>query len=67
MLGVEIPKPFPRMEFEQSMREYGNDKPDLRFGMQHVGPDHAGRGAPGGRRAMWQEFAARTTGQIVKA
>jgi aspartyl-tRNA synthetase len=34
-LGVDIPIPFPRMPFEESMRKYGNDKPDVRFGMEH--------------------------------
>jgi aspartyl-tRNA synthetase len=36
MLGVEIPRPFPRMPFDESMARYGNDKPDLRFDMAHV-------------------------------
>jgi aspartyl-tRNA synthetase len=27
---------FPRMKFEESMRRFGNDKPDLRFGLEHV-------------------------------
>jgi len=27
---------FPRLKFEDSMRMYGNDKPDLRFDMPHV-------------------------------
>ena len=27
---------FPRMRFADSMRLYGNDKPDLRFGLPHV-------------------------------
>ncbi len=27
---------FPRMEFDESMRRFGNDKPDLRFGLEHV-------------------------------
>jgi len=27
---------FPRMKFDDSMRDYGNDKPDLRFGLEHV-------------------------------
>ena len=67
VLGVEIAKPFPRMRYEQSMREYGNDKPDLRFGMQHVDltsliAEFKGTGVP-----MWQSFATVTPGQIVKA
>jgi len=31
--GVELPD-FPRMEFSEAMAKYGNDKPDLRFGME---------------------------------
>ncbi len=27
---------FPRMKFEESMRRFGNDKPDVRFGMEHT-------------------------------
>jgi aspartyl-tRNA synthetase len=27
---------FPRMPFAESMNKYGNDKPDLRFGLPHV-------------------------------
>jgi aspartyl-tRNA synthetase len=67
VLGVRIEKPFPRMTYEQSMREYGNDKPDLRFEMKHadltdVVAQHRGAGIP-----MWSAFAERTPGQIVKA
>lgn len=40
-LGIDLTQQypggkFPRMRFEDSMRDYGNDKPDLRFGMKHV-------------------------------
>ena len=32
--GVEITENFPRMTFDDAMWHYGNDKPDLRFGMK---------------------------------
>ncbi|MFV5690482.1 aspartate--tRNA ligase [Flavobacterium sp. LT1R49] len=31
--GVEVEK-FPRMTYEHAMKTYGNDKPDIRFGME---------------------------------
>ncbi len=36
ILGVELPRPFLRMPYAESMAKYGNDKPDLRFEMPHV-------------------------------
>ena len=36
ILGVDVPTPFRRMPFDESMAKYGNDKPDLRFGLEHV-------------------------------
>jgi aspartyl-tRNA synthetase len=48
---------FPRLRFDESMEKYGNDKPDLRFGMQHVDltslvVEYAGGGVP-----FWQPLA----------
>jgi aspartyl-tRNA synthetase len=48
---------FPRMKFEDSMRDYGNDKPDLRFEMKHIDLtdlviEHGGGGVP-----FWQPIA----------
>jgi aspartyl-tRNA synthetase len=31
--GLEFEGPFPRLTFEEAMNKYGNDKPDIRFGM----------------------------------
>ncbi|WP_426592068.1 aspartate--tRNA ligase [Cellulomonas sp. McL0617] len=36
LIGVTIPTPIPRMTFADSMARYGNDKPDLRFGLELV-------------------------------
>ena len=36
VLGVDLPRPFLRMPYAESMAKYGNDKPDLRFEMPHV-------------------------------
>jgi aspartyl-tRNA synthetase len=55
-LGVDLSElypqgRFPRLGFDDAMRNYGNDKPDLRFGMQHVDLtelviEHGGGGIP---------------------
>jgi aspartyl-tRNA synthetase len=42
---------FPRMKFDESMRDYGNDKPDVRFDIKHVDLtalviEHKGGGVP---------------------
>src|SRR5699024_2647353 len=33
IVGVEVEE-FPRMTYDEAMRNYGNDKPDIRFGME---------------------------------
>ena len=42
---------FPRLDFAESMEKYGNDKPDLRFGLPHTDltaltVEHGGGGIP---------------------
>ena len=34
--GVELPKPLEQMTWNDAMRRFGSDKPDLRFGMEFV-------------------------------
>ncbi len=51
LLGVEIPLPLQRLPYDESMRRFGNDKPDMRFGLEHVDltdlvVKHQGGGVP---------------------
>lgn len=34
--GIDIQEAFPRLTWSESMRRFGNDKPDIRFGMELV-------------------------------
>jgi len=36
VLGVDLANPFPRMTYQEAMRRYGSDKPDLRIDLELV-------------------------------
>jgi len=49
LIDVELATPFPRLSFEESMRRFGSDKPDLRIKgveIQDIGPALAGTEFP---------------------
>jgi aspartyl-tRNA synthetase len=58
--------PFARMNYDESMAKYGNDKPDLRFGLEHILLTDVVRqyGEGGGVPMLWE---AVREGGIVKA
>jgi aspartyl-tRNA synthetase len=81
VLGIDLHQQypsghFPHMKFDESMRRFGNDKPDLRFGMEHhdlteLVIEHKGGGVP-----FFADIAAKfesgklrrdLPGEIVKA
>ena len=41
-----IPIPFPRIAYEEAIRKYGSDKPDLRFGMEIIDLSEVFKGSP---------------------
>lgn len=65
LLDVEVPTPFARMEFDESMRRFGNDKPDLRFGLEHVDLNEVVRRFPQGGVPLLEDAVAQ--GGLVKA
>ncbi len=36
ILGIKLPTPLPRMTYDEAMRRFGSDCPDLRYGMEIV-------------------------------
>src|SRR5262245_1502480 len=65
VLGVEIPRPFPRLTYADAMARYGSDKPDLRFDLPLCDLTAAVRKHDGGGVGLLQAAVAQPTG-IVK-
>ncbi|AKT36478.1 aspartate--tRNA ligase [Chondromyces crocatus] len=67
---------FPRLPFAESMARYGNDKPDLRFGLEHTDLTELIIEQGGGGVSFWADIAQKFSGgqyrrevpaEIVKA
>ncbi len=81
LLGIDLHEKypsghFPHMKYDESMRRYGNDKPDLRFAMEHVDLTELVIDQNGGGVPFFAEIAQKFTsgklrrdlpGEIVKA
>ncbi|MBI5529462.1 MAG: aspartate--tRNA ligase [Deltaproteobacteria bacterium] len=63
--GVEIPAPFRRLTWDEAVRDYGTDKPDLRFDLRLVDLTVPVRTRDGGGVGLFRK--AVEAGGIVKA
>lgn len=64
-IGVELQRPFQHMPYDEAMARYGSDKPDLRFGLEHIDLTEAMKAKDGGGVALFK--AALDAGGIIKA
>jgi aspartyl-tRNA synthetase len=63
--GIDLPRPFPRLTWDEAIDRFGSDKPDLRFGLELTDCSELFRG---GGAAAFQVFAqAVARGGAVKA
>lgn len=61
-IGVDLPKPFPRMSYAEAMRRYGSDKPDLRIDLEFVDIADAVRGCG---FKVFADVAASEGGRVI--
>jgi len=63
-LQIELPDPFPEMSYDEAMARYGSDKPDVRFGLEHVDVTDVAQARQGGGHPLFQSTLA--DGGLIK-
>jgi aspartyl-tRNA synthetase len=66
ILDVDLPVPFPRLTYAESLERYGTDKPDLRFGMPFIDVSDVLSGSAFRIVADALESGARVRGIVVE-
>jgi aspartyl-tRNA synthetase len=66
ILDVDLPLPFPRLTYAESLERYGTDKPDLRFGMPFIDVTDVLRDADFRLFQDTSESGARIRGIVVR-
>lgn len=64
-IGQKLEQSFQRMTWDEAMSKYGVDKPDLRFGLEHVDLTAALKALDGGGVSLFKQ--ALDAGGIIKA
>ena len=64
-IGVTLPERFDVMTYDEAMRRYGSDKPDLRFGLEHTVLTDVVKAHEGGGVPLFAEAIER--GDMIKA
>jgi aspartyl-tRNA synthetase len=64
--GVEVPRPIPRITYDEAMARFGVDNPDVRFGMELVDLTEASRGSSFQVFAGAADAGGRVVGFVVK-